>query len=296
MPAPALPVEKRRLKLSPLCSCPPQADPRLYLGQTGIRSGNEPIFRLAFRALRWWLRGQGCTPGEFYLNHLQPGCPRPCRSHTGGTGATRLGTAFLGSLRPSLLHSGDSRGSFPLSTGTLLVFAVATPALPSPEVQTLHSSGSQGPLHRPLSQTQLHPSTCLPGGPLSCRLNISLMAISCLNMSCAKPLCEYPENKWLPAGTTAMPPLQSISYGCLICFPSLLCLQSAHLLSRSEGFTPSWTKGNGLCYMAEENPQSCFPFPPCSISPGYPKARPSLQSHVCSPSQPTPQCLGSANA
>lgn len=154
----------------------------------------------------------------------------------------------------------------------------------------------QGPLHRPLSQTQLHPSTCLPGGPLSCRLNISLMAISCLNMSWAKPLCEYPENKWLPAGTTAMPPLQSISYGCLICFPSLLCLQSAHLLSRSDGFTPSWTKGNGLCYMAEENPQSCFPFPPCSISPGYPKARPSLQSHVCSPSQPTPQCLGSANA
>lgn len=152
MPAPALPVEKRRLKLFPLCSCPPQADPRLYLGQTGIRSGNEPIFRLAFRVIRRWLRGRGCTPREFYLNHLQPGCPRSCRSHTGGTGATRLGTAFLGSLCPSLLHSGDSRGSFPLSTGTLLVFAVATPALPSPDVQTLHSSGSlsPGPLHRPL--------------------------------------------------------------------------------------------------------------------------------------------------
>lgn len=73
----------------------------------------------------------------------------------------------------------------------------------------------QGPLHCPLSQTQLlhgskkHPITCLPGGPLSCRLNVCLMAISCLNMSWAKPLCEYPENKWLPAGTTAMPPLQS---------------------------------------------------------------------------------------
>lgn len=122
-----------------------------------------------------------------------------------------------------------------------------TPLVPCPH----------GPLHCPLSQTQLlhgskkHPSTCLPGGPLSCRLNICLMAISCLNMSWAKPLCEYPENKWIPAGTTAMPPLQSVSYGCLICFPSLLCLQSAHLLSRREEFTPSWTKGNGLCCTAK---------------------------------------------
>lgn len=168
---------------------------------------------------------------------LAPGCLRSCRSHTGGTGATRLGTAFLGSLCPSLQYSGDFRGFFHLCTANLL----ATPALPSPELQTLHSSGSP---ESPLSQNQLkklkkHPSTCLPAGPLSCRLNICLMAISCLNMSWAKPLCEHPENKWLPAGTTAMPPLQSISYGCLICFPSLLCLQPAHLLSRSEDFTPS---------------------------------------------------------
>lgn len=63
--------------------------------------------------------------------------------------------------------------------------------------------------------------------------HLSNGAISCLNMSWAKPLCEYPENKWLPAGTTAMPPLQSVPYGCLICFSSLLCLQSAHLLSFS---------------------------------------------------------------
>lgn len=73
--------EGHSLKVFVICSCPPQADPRLYLGQTGIRCGNELIFCLVFRAFQRWLPLWGCTSGEFYLNHLPPGC---LRSHTGG--------------------------------------------------------------------------------------------------------------------------------------------------------------------------------------------------------------------
>lgn len=51
MPAQALLLEKSFL----LLSCLPLADPRLYLGQTGIRSEKELIFRLVFCAFWPWL-------------------------------------------------------------------------------------------------------------------------------------------------------------------------------------------------------------------------------------------------
>lgn len=129
----------------------------------------------------------------------------------------------------------------------------------------------------------MHQSTCPPGGPISCRLNICLMAISCLNMSWAKPLCERSENKCFPAGTTAMPPPKHFLWmRHLFSFPFVhpVCSPPFHGHEGLKNLSYCGQKEMNCFTWPKKTLQVCNPFPLRCISLGYPKVSLFPQSHT----------------
>lgn len=120
---------------------------------------------------------------------------------------------------------------------------------------TLNISCPLGPFHHSLIKKpykvpaapwpQMRQSTCPPGGPLSCRLNICLMAISCLNMSWAKPLMNSPRTNGSLLGPLPCPHADVFLRDCVMFSPPFVhpvCLSAFHgqeggkdLLHRGQG-------------------------------------------------------------
>ena len=146
----------------------------------------------------------------------------------------------------------------------------------------------------------MHQSTYPPGGPLSCRLNICLMAISCLNMSWAKPLCERPGEQMVPCWEHCYAPTPKH----FLWMRRLFSFPFAHPVCSSPFHGHEGVKD--LPHHGQRE-MACFTWPktickPASLFHPSPSLRAipvrgsSPDPILSSSSKPIPQCLGSVNA